>query len=102
MGNRTARAQQIRVKNRQQATTKSGPGVRQDMTRTAESITTKTHQGDSAMAQTIAPTQLLRNLIEGNACALVTADELHDALTLLEQTLHLDRTYTQVEEEVAA
>lgn len=81
---------------------KSGPGVPARRTRTAEDIITKTRQGDSAMEQTIAPTQLLRNLIEGNACGMVTADELQDALTLLEQTLHLDRTYVQVEEEVAA
>jgi hypothetical protein len=31
-----------------------------------------------------APTQKLRDLIEGNACATVTADELHNALLELE------------------
>ena len=31
-----------------------------------------------------APTQKLRDLIEGNACAMVTADELHNALLELE------------------
>lgn len=54
------------------------------------------------MAHTTAPTQLLRNLIDESASGLVTAEELQDALTLLEQTLHLDRTYIQVDEEVAA
>lgn len=31
-----------------------------------------------------APTQNLRDLIEGNACGMVTADELHNALLDLE------------------
>lgn len=34
-----------------------------------------------------APTQHLRDLIEGNACAMVTADELHNALLELETTM---------------
>jgi hypothetical protein len=34
-----------------------------------------------------APTQKLRDLIEGNACAMVTADELHNALLELETTM---------------
>ncbi|MCT9624262.1 hypothetical protein HWD94_03875 [Pseudarthrobacter equi] len=54
------------------------------------------------MAHTTAPTQLLRNLIDESAAGLVTADELQDALTLLEQALGLARTYIQVDEEVPA
>lgn len=33
---------------------------------------------------TAAPTQKLRDLIEGNACGMATADELHNALLELE------------------
>lgn len=91
------------------STQKSGPGfIRQDSTRTAGHVITNIEVGDSAMPHTTSehtetsPTQLLRNLIEGNACGMVTADEIHDALTLLEQTLHLARTFVQVDEEVPA
>jgi hypothetical protein len=92
-----------------QPAAKSGPGdIRQDTTRTAKHIITNTEVGDSAMRHNTpqrteaSPTQLLRNLIEGNACGLVSPDELQDALTLLEQSLHLARTYVQVDEEVTA
>ena len=48
------------------------------------------------------PTQLLRNLIEDATCGMASPADLDDALTLLEQTLGLSRTYAQVEEEVTA
>lgn len=38
----------------------------------------------STLTAVAAPTQKLRDLIEGNACAMVTADELHNALLELE------------------
>jgi hypothetical protein len=38
----------------------------------------------STLTVVAAPTQKLRDLIEGNACAMVTADELHNALLELE------------------
>lgn len=38
----------------------------------------------STITVVYSPTQTLRNLIEGNACAMVTADELHNALLDLE------------------
>ncbi|MDQ0756123.1 hypothetical protein [Arthrobacter sp. B3I4] len=38
----------------------------------------------STITTVAAPTQALRDLIEGNACAMVTADELHNALLDLE------------------
>ncbi|QHK19380.1 hypothetical protein GU243_06080 [Pseudarthrobacter psychrotolerans] len=51
----------------------------------------------------VSPTQLLRNLIEDAACGMALPEELHDALTLLEQALHLAPTSPHLErEEVAA
>jgi len=41
----------------------------------------------SILTAVTAPTQSLRDLIEGNACAMVTADELHNALLELETTM---------------
>lgn len=41
----------------------------------------------STLTAVTAPTQNLRDLIEGNACAMVTADELHNALLELETTM---------------
>lgn len=42
---------------------------------------------------TTAPTQTLRDLIEGNACGLVTADELHNALLNLETLMGWELTH---------
>jgi hypothetical protein len=93
-------------------TQKSGPGdIRQDTTRTAKHIITKNYQGDFAMSQSTAitispspvlsPTQTLRDLIEDSSCGMATPAELHDALTLLEQTMHQARTFPSVDIEVA-
>lgn len=38
----------------------------------------------STLTITAAPTQKLRDLIEGNACGMATADELHNELLGLE------------------
>lgn len=50
---------------------------------------------------TAAPTQKLRDLIEGNACAMVTADELHNALLELETTMGWPLTKPSEEMETA-
>ncbi|MBT2538777.1 hypothetical protein [Arthrobacter sp. ISL-69] len=50
----------------------------------------------------VSPTQLLRNLIENAACGMALPEELHDALSLLEQVLHLAPTTPQLEVEVPA
>jgi hypothetical protein len=42
---------------------------------------------DTSTLTVTAPTQKLRDLIEGNACAMVTADELHNALLELEAAM---------------
>ena len=48
------------------------------------------------------PTQLLRDLIEDSSAGMATPQDLHDALTLLEQSLQMARTFPTADIEVAA
>lgn len=46
-----------------------------------------------------APTQTLRNMIEGNACGLVLADELHNELMNLETRMGWTLTHPTEQDE---